>query len=176
MQFWPLKDFWKKMGPRFELLAHDYKVDKVHIFWEGHKNLRNLPLTFDCMYCCQKLGEDFAKFCGLLRIYELYFKMTLHNYDLGICFNTFKKYGYSVTYFYKILLWYVKSTFDISRNTKRLFLSFCQLSGNIISFPHSSAPRISNFKYLFGDYVSTDPTFPNFNSKNWTDKCDNYLS
>ena len=20
---------------------------KVHIFWEGHKNLRNLPLTFD---------------------------------------------------------------------------------------------------------------------------------
>ena len=27
---------------------------KVHIFWEGHKILRNLPLTFDCMYCCQK--------------------------------------------------------------------------------------------------------------------------
>ena len=27
--------------------------------------------TFDCMYCSQKLGEDFAKFCGLLRIYEL---------------------------------------------------------------------------------------------------------
>ena len=22
-------------------------------------------------YCSQKLGEDFAKFCGLLRIYEL---------------------------------------------------------------------------------------------------------
>ena len=34
---------------------------KVHIFWEGHKILRNLPLTFDCMYCSQKLGEDFAK-------------------------------------------------------------------------------------------------------------------
>ena len=28
--------------------------------------------TFDCMYCSQKLGEDFVKFCGLLRIYELY--------------------------------------------------------------------------------------------------------
>ena len=80
-----------------------------------------------------------------------FFEMTLHNYDLGICFNTFTKYGYSLTYFYKILLWYVKSTFDISRNTKRLFLSFCQLSRNIISFPHSSAPRISNFKYLFGN-------------------------
>ena len=24
------------------------------------------------VYCSQKLGEDFAKFCGLLRIYELY--------------------------------------------------------------------------------------------------------
>ena len=35
---------------------------KVHIFWEGHKILRNLPLTFYCMYCSQKLVEDFAKF------------------------------------------------------------------------------------------------------------------
>ena len=34
--------------------------------------MRNLHLTFDRMYCIQKLGEDFAKFCGLLRIYELY--------------------------------------------------------------------------------------------------------
>ena len=45
---------------------------KVHIFWEGHKILRYLHLTFDCMYCSQKRGGDFAKFCGLLRIYELY--------------------------------------------------------------------------------------------------------
>ena len=37
-------------------------TDKVHIFWEGHKILRNLPLTFDRMYCSQKLWEDFAKF------------------------------------------------------------------------------------------------------------------
>ena len=36
---------------------------KVHIFWEGHKILRNLPFTFDCIL--------FAKFCGLLREYEL---------------------------------------------------------------------------------------------------------
>ena len=52
---------------------------KVHIFWEGHKILQNLPLTFDCMYCMQKLGEDFAKFCGLLRIDELYRSSTLRN-------------------------------------------------------------------------------------------------
>ena len=44
---------------------------KVRIFWEGHKSLRNLHLTFDCMFCSQKLGEDFAKLCGLLRIHEL---------------------------------------------------------------------------------------------------------
>ena len=36
--------------------------------------MRNLHLTFDCMYCSQKLLEDFAKFCGLLRIYELYIR------------------------------------------------------------------------------------------------------
>ena len=42
---------------------------KVHIFWEGHIILQNI---FDCMYCSQKLGEDFATFCDLLRIYELY--------------------------------------------------------------------------------------------------------
>ena len=48
-----------------------YLEFKVHTFWEGHKILQNLHLTFECMYCSQKLGEDFAKFCGLLRIYEL---------------------------------------------------------------------------------------------------------
>ena len=35
------------------------------------KILRNLPLTFDNSTYSQKLVEDFAKFCGLLRIYEL---------------------------------------------------------------------------------------------------------
>ena len=35
------------------------------------KNLRNLPLTLDYSTYSQKLVEDFAKFCGLLRIYEL---------------------------------------------------------------------------------------------------------
>ena len=46
---------------------------KVHIFWEGHKILWNLHLTFDYSTYSQKLSEDFAKFCGLLRIYELYY-------------------------------------------------------------------------------------------------------
>ena len=35
--------------------------------------MQNRPFTFDWHYIKQKLGEDFAKFCGLLRIYELYY-------------------------------------------------------------------------------------------------------
>ena len=46
--------------------------NKVRIFWEGHKILRNLHLTFVYSTYRQKQGGDFAKFCGLLRIYELY--------------------------------------------------------------------------------------------------------
>ena len=47
------------------------KVDKVHIFWEGHKVLWNPHQLFDMQYIGQIIGGDFAKFCGLLRIYEL---------------------------------------------------------------------------------------------------------
>ena len=46
---------------------------KVHIFWEGHKILQNLLQLFDWQYIGQIIGEDFAKLCGLLRIYELYY-------------------------------------------------------------------------------------------------------
>ena len=45
---------------------------KVHIFWEGHKIWRNLHRRFDCYYIGQIFGGDFAKICGLLRMYELY--------------------------------------------------------------------------------------------------------
>ena len=48
--------------------------DKVHIFWEGHKILRNLHQLFVLCTASQIFGGDFAKFCGLLRIYELYTK------------------------------------------------------------------------------------------------------
>ena len=46
---------------------------KLHIFWEGHKILQNLHQLFDWQYIGQIIGGDFAKFCGLLRKYELYF-------------------------------------------------------------------------------------------------------
>ena len=66
------KSFLCSVGDSMAQKGHFKFNIKVHIFWEGHKILRNLHLTFDCMYCGQKLGEDFAKFCGLLRKYELY--------------------------------------------------------------------------------------------------------
>ena len=58
--------------PYATYLSTQCKSSKLHIFSEGHKNFRNLPLTFDCMYSSQKKVEDFAKFCGLLRICGLY--------------------------------------------------------------------------------------------------------
>ena len=45
---------------------------KLHIFWEGHKILRNLHRRYDWHYTGQIYGGDLAKFCGLLRMYELY--------------------------------------------------------------------------------------------------------
>ena len=44
---------------------------KVRMFWEDHKILLNLLLTYVYSKYRQNLGGDFAKFCGLLRIYEL---------------------------------------------------------------------------------------------------------
>ena len=47
---------------------------KVHIFLEGHQILRNLHPT----YICPMYGGDFAKFGGLLRIFDLYVPNVLH--------------------------------------------------------------------------------------------------
>ena len=54
------------------MISKSFLWIKVHIFWEGHKILRNLHQLFDWQYIGQIIGGDFAKFCGLLRIYELY--------------------------------------------------------------------------------------------------------
>ena len=52
--------------------THDSRLVKVHIIWEGHKFLRNLHRKFERYYIGQIYGGDFAKICGILRIYELY--------------------------------------------------------------------------------------------------------
>ena len=58
---WFFMQFLRQLGLCFraiELLRPHKKwvalIYKVHIFWEGHKILQNLPLIFDCMYCGQK--------------------------------------------------------------------------------------------------------------------------
>ena len=73
---------------------------KVHLFWEGHKVLRNLHLTFDNSTYSQKLVEDLAKFCGLLRIYELYSGSTLKKIWAGqdsIFVSCWEKKGENMT-------------------------------------------------------------------------------
>ena len=54
-----------------KLVVRWREQDKVHIFWEDHKILWNLHRRFDQYYIGQISIGDFAKFCGLLRIYEL---------------------------------------------------------------------------------------------------------
>ena len=53
-----------------KFLASKAYFVKVHIFWEGQRILRNLHQLFDIG---KIIGGDFANFCGLLRIYELYY-------------------------------------------------------------------------------------------------------
>ena len=44
----------QKITPEIAKIIFSYKSGKVHIFWEGHKILRNLPLNFDWHYIGQK--------------------------------------------------------------------------------------------------------------------------
>ena len=60
---------WQKSAKQKSLVFWNIKVQ---IFYEGHKILRNLHRRFDRYYIGQIYGGDFAKLCGLLRIYELY--------------------------------------------------------------------------------------------------------
>ena len=46
-----------------------YFRNKVQLFWEGHKNLRNLPHDFD-LYNSKRQNHE-EDFCGLLRKAEL---------------------------------------------------------------------------------------------------------
>ena len=50
-----LDDFWSCIKVFKHLLHRNYdnRSIKVHTFWEGHKILRNLHLTFDCIYCSE---------------------------------------------------------------------------------------------------------------------------
>ena len=62
----------KLKGNQIQISKLKENNDKVHIFWEGHQILRNLHQSFVLCIASQIISGDFAKFCGLLRIYELY--------------------------------------------------------------------------------------------------------
>ena len=65
--------FWRNTLQCVKIIYEDvFELLKFHIFWEGHKILQNLHRTFVLCSASQIIGGDFAKFCGLLRIYELY--------------------------------------------------------------------------------------------------------
>ena len=52
----------KKRRPEKDNSKFSTTLDKVHIFWEGHKILRNLHQLFDWQYIGQIIGRDFVKF------------------------------------------------------------------------------------------------------------------
>ena len=80
-------------------------TSKVHIFWEGHKILRNLRRRFVLCSASQIYSGDFAKFYGLLRIYELYYillhKMhhdtSVHYVLIILCFHKHYQAAYLAT-------------------------------------------------------------------------------
>ena len=62
-------------------LKKRYFVAKVHTFWEGHKILQNLHQKFALCCVSQIYSGYFAKFCGLLRIYELYNFLIFYSFE-----------------------------------------------------------------------------------------------
>ena len=70
---------------------------KVHMFWEGHKILRNLHLRFVLCSASQIYSGDFSKFCGLLSIY----KSKNNLMDVSIYILQAKKSNF-LTYLYQI--------------------------------------------------------------------------
>ena len=75
--------------------------------------LQNLRLRFDWHYIGQIYGGDFAKFWGLLRIYELYLKRVNYLNILKLC--DFKKVRVSIgNKFRKYDRWFIDSDVALS--------------------------------------------------------------
>ena len=79
-----VKFIYFEKATKFEEISLSFDV-KVHIFWEGHKLLRNLHLTFDCMYCtCKskgKISQNFVAFSEYMNFMDLAIKISLPNFD-----------------------------------------------------------------------------------------------
>ena len=68
--------------PGFKMLSTPLLlIFKVQLFWERHKNLRNLPHGLDIYFVVQKEfkpWQDCANFCGLLKCWTLSEFLTWH--------------------------------------------------------------------------------------------------
>ena len=65
------KHYLQSVALAWSKVKTSYEFFKVHIFWEGHKILRNLHQLFVLCTASQIIGGYFAKFFGLLRVYEI---------------------------------------------------------------------------------------------------------
>ena len=61
---------------------------KVHVSWRGHKCLQNINHRFVLCSNVQIYSRDFTKFCGLLRIYELYGQNSTFLYGKHHCLKS----------------------------------------------------------------------------------------
>ena len=80
------------------------------MFWEGHKIFWYLHQLFDWQYIGQIIRGDFAKFCGLLRIYELYKRLQWFWFSKFSCdkiIHYFLKVYYRAFYVTIIFFWLV---------------------------------------------------------------------
>ena len=83
LELWSFQACFSKFNPILWNLYEIYST-KVHMFWEGLKFLRNIHCRILLCSNGQIYGGGFAKFCGLLRIYELYY---LYCFDIDYGLN-----------------------------------------------------------------------------------------
>ena len=94
------------------------EIVKVHIFWEGHTILRNIHSRFVLCSASQIYGGDFAKLCGLLRMYELKCVLYSHEYDLKVgitpikrhnCYPPLRSRWSYLSYWWRVISWWIDS-------------------------------------------------------------------
>ena len=100
--------FWKK-----EYVPYENSF-KVWIFWEGHKIWKNLPLKIRLYWDRVKFSvEDFFKFCGLLKISELYCSVLI-SYVMYPKNTTLSLFGFLTPIFsYGLIVGFCKSSSQI---------------------------------------------------------------
>ena len=73
-----------------EISTADLTV-KVHIFWEGHKILQNLPLTFD--YSKRKILQNFVAFSEYMKLTVGTVKSTLEISQNFVAFSEYMNFN-----------------------------------------------------------------------------------